>query len=288
VANVGTISGNVTDGTNPIVGATLSVVVGGTTYLATSVTGGSYSIANVPVGTGYTVNASATGYNPNSSSSVAVTFGTATPVNFALTAVPTTGTIAGTVTNNQSAPLSGATVSVVVSGTTYTTTTAVNGTYTIASVPAGTGYTVTATATNASYGVGSAAGVAVTSSNTTTTNFTLTYSEANWSSAGFSASDGVSNLLKYAFAMTPAPSTRSQLPTIGTTTVSGQQYLTITYTTQPLAGDVTYSVQASTDMVNWTAITSPAAATTSPVTVTDTTPLTNGIRRFLRVQVVGP
>ena len=74
----------------------------------------------------------------------------------------------------------------------------------------------------------------------------------------------------------------------GTTTVSGQQYLTITYNTQPLAGDLTYSVQASTDMVNWTAITAPAAASASPMTVQDPTPLSPGSRRFLRVQVVGP
>jgi len=70
--------------------------------------------------------------------------------------------------------------------------------------------------------------------------------------------------------------------------VGGSQYLTITYNTQPLAGDLTYSVQASPDGVNWTAITTPAAATISPVTVTDTTPLSPGVCRFLRVVVIGP
>jgi len=81
---------------------------------------------------------------------------------------------------------------------------------------------------------------------------------------------------------------RSGLPILGIMTSGGSQYLTITYTTQPLAGDLTYSVQASTDMVNWTAITTAPAANISPVTVQDTTPLSAGISRSLRVVVVGP
>jgi hypothetical protein len=88
--------------------------------------------------------------------------------------------------------------------------------------------------------------------------------------------------------LNPLAPAHSGVPVVGTATVSGSQYLTITYTTQPLANDLTYSVQASTDAVNWTAITSPAAATTSPVTVQDPTPLSAGIRRFLRVAVTGP
>ena len=280
----GPITGNVTDGTNPIVGATVSVVASGTTYSATTIADGSYSIATVPVGT-YTVSASATGYVTGNDTGIAVTGSSPAIANFVLSLTPVTGTIAGTVKNNASAVIGNATVSVVVSGTTYTaTSSAVDGTYSIANVPAGTGYTVTAVASGTPYGTGTATGVSVTAGNTTTSNFTLTYSSASWNSTGFSASDGVSNLLKYAFAMTAAPSTRSQLPVVS----SSGGFLTITYNTQPLAGDLTYSVQGSSDMVTWTAITAPAAATTSPVTVTDTTPLAPGVRRFLRVQVVGP
>ena len=102
------------------------------------------------------------------------------------------------------------------------------------------------------------------------------------------AHDGVSNLLKYAFNLNPLVPNRSGLPVVGTIMSGGSQYLTTTYTTRPLAGDLTYSVQASTDLVNWTAITTPAAATTTPVTVQDTTPLSAGVRRFLRVVITVP
>ena len=140
-------------------------------------------------------------------------------------------------------------------------------------------------------------GVNVTAGNTTANvNITLTFSLAAWlanngatgGELGNPANDGVSNLLKYAFNMNPLVPNRSGLPMVGTVTSGGSQYLSVTYTTQPLAGDLTYSVQASTDLVNWTAITPATSATTTPVTVQDTTLLSAGVRRFLRVVVTGP
>jgi hypothetical protein len=209
------------------------------------------------------------------------------------------GAISGTVTNTASNPIQGATVSVVGFGTTYSATSAANGTYTITNAPVGTGYTVTAVDSGTAYGTGTVASVSVTASNTTTSvNFILKYSLASWLANNRltggeledPANDGVSNLLKYAFNFpNPLVSNRSGLPVVGITTLGGSQYLAITYNAQPLAGDLTYSVQASTDMVNWTVITTPAAAAISPMTVMDsTTPLSAGVRHFLRVVVVGP
>ena len=238
-------------------------------------------------------------------SGVTVTGGSTTSgVNFTLS--PATGTITGTVSNKTGSAVGGANVSVLVVGTTYTATAATNaaGAYTITGVPVGTNYTVTAG--KAGYANGAANGVNVTAGNTTAnTNITLNVGNAAWAAMFFTTSqladptisgvtanpahDGVANLLKYAFNLNPLVPARCGLPVAGTTISGGSRYLTITYTTQPLACDLTYSVQASPDGVNWTALTPPAAATTSPVTVTDTTPLSPGVaRRFLRVVVVGP
>ena len=100
--------------------------------------------------------------------------------------------------------------------------------------------------------------------------------------------DGIPNLLEYAFGLNPLAADRSGLPVVGTATSGGSQYLTITYTQQAQSGDLTYNVQASTDMVNWTTITPTLSVNGNTVTATDPTALTPGVRRFLRVQVVGP
>ena len=253
--------------------------------------------------TGYTVTASAANYVTGTNGSVTVTAGgTTIGVNFALSLV--TGTITGTVANNAGG-VAGANVSVLVGGTTYPATAQTDpiGAYTITAVPVGTDYTVTASM--AGYANGTATGVNVTAGNTTANvTITLNVSCAAWTAAVFTtaqladptisgetadpAQDGVSNLLKYAFNLNPLVPARSGLPVVGTTTSGGSQYLTITYTTQPQAGDLTYSVQVSTDMVAWTALTPAASAITTPVTVQDTTPLSAGVRRFLRVVVTGP
>ena len=253
--------------------------------------------------TGYTVTASAANYVTGTNGSVTVTAGgTTIGVNFALSLV--TGTITGTVANNAGG-VAGANVSVLVGGTTYPATAQTDpiGAYTITAVPVGTDYTVTASM--AGYANGTATGVNVTAGNTTANvTITLNVSCAAWTAAVFTTAqladptisgetanpvhDGVSNLLKYAFKLNPLVPNRSGLPVVGTIMSGGSQYLTTTYTTRPLAGDLTYSVQASTDLVNWTAITTPAAATISPVTVQDPTALSPGTCRFLRVQVIGP
>ena len=68
--------------------------------------------------------------------------------------------------------------------------------------------------------------------------------------------DGVSNLLKYLYDINPArPMTatdRAALPVVGVTTVSGTQYLELTYRQNALLTGITVNVQTSTDLKNWT------------------------------------
>ncbi|HYE82487.1 MAG TPA: S-layer homology domain-containing protein, partial [Clostridia bacterium] len=87
----GTITGTVTDGNNPVSEANVSLTVSGSVYSTTTIDGGSYSIGDVPAGTGYTVTASKWGYNNGSVSNVNVTANTTTSgVNIILTAIPPT------------------------------------------------------------------------------------------------------------------------------------------------------------------------------------------------------
>jgi len=76
VRQTGTVSGTVTDGTDPIEGVTVTVL-DGTTELGTATTGndGTYSIAEVPTGTGYSVKFEATGYTTATATGIVVTKG---------------------------------------------------------------------------------------------------------------------------------------------------------------------------------------------------------------------
>lgn len=62
----GAISGKVTDGTNPVEGAIVSLTIDGQKYSALTAADGSYTIASVPVGTGYVITAEKEGYLGNS------------------------------------------------------------------------------------------------------------------------------------------------------------------------------------------------------------------------------
>ncbi|WP_427846195.1 cell wall-binding repeat-containing protein [Desulfitobacterium metallireducens] len=115
----GAISGTIMDinGT-PLVGA--NVTVTGSVYSTTTTSDGIYTILNVPVGTGYTVTASKTGYISTNVIGVAVTANTTTSgINFTLTANSTNGgyggggssstggtTVTGSVIDGNSTPVS--------------------------------------------------------------------------------------------------------------------------------------------------------------------------------------
>ena len=101
--------------------------------------------------------------------------------------------------------------------------------------------------------------------------------------------DGVPNLLEYAFGTNPKTPNRSGLPRVAVE----NGYLTITYSVNPNAPDVTFVVEVSGDLVTWNS--GPAwTSTPTPVPGTndykasDLTPVTPGVRHFIRVRVVAP
>jgi hypothetical protein len=93
--------------------------------------------------------------------------------------------------------------------------------------------------------------------------------------------DGLANLLEYALGTDPSdPSDRSDL-TLGT---SGDR-LTLTFTPQRVTG-LTYTVQASNDLITWTDTVLTGLTPGTPYTHTDGTTLGGGApKRFLRLKV---
>ena len=109
------------------------------------------------------------------------------------------------------------------------------------------------------------------------------------------AQDGISNLMKYALGANLNTTAVRVLPTIGTTSVSGTNYLLLTFPQNPTATDITYAVQGSSDLSNWSTISTCSSGVWSPsnnvtqtsgtTTVQDTTPITSRTKRFMRLQV---
>ncbi len=95
--------------------------------------------------------------------------------------------------------------------------------------------------------------------------------------------DGVSNLIEYALGGDPVsalsvPKPQSQIL---------NSSLQITFT--PQRGDITYSVEASSDLVSWSALVMPALTVGQPATVSDSIPVDAVTpRRFLRLRVTAP
>ena len=144
-------------------------VSAGTGLTATTAADGTYTIAKVPVSaTPYTVTPTKTGYTFNPATrSVTVSSADVTLVNFTATAVYT---ISGTVKDGSGNPVKGVTVS---AGTGLTATTAADGTYTIANVPAGT-YALAPSLSVYSF-TPATLSETVSTSNITGANFTITY-----------------------------------------------------------------------------------------------------------------
>ena len=73
--------------------------------------------------------------------------------------------------------------------------------------------------------------------------------------------DGISNLLKYLYDISPtqpmSSSERAALPTLGsdTTTAPGTEYLTLTYRENPFITGLTAHIQTSSDLKTWTTLT---------------------------------
>jgi kumamolisin len=111
--------------------------------------------------------------------------------------------------------------------------------------------------------------------------------------------NGVPNLLEYAFNSNPLQTGTEPLPVVSMVQSGGQTYLAITYTQLNTDPNLTYTVQVTGDLTQqtdqwhsgstYTTVVVPPVSTgnTSQVTVRDNTPITPGIKRFIRVQVSG-
>jgi hypothetical protein len=117
--------------------------------------------------------------------------------------------------------------------------------------------------------------------------------------------DGISNLMEYALTLDPTVANPAGLPVPVVKNYSGTNYLSMTFTRSSVATDLTYIVQGSSDLINWSNLASSVggAATTGAgfvsetgaaplltVEVRDTVPITGapGQKRFLRLQVTAP
>ena len=105
--------------------------------------------------------------------------------------------------------------------------------------------------------------------------------------------DGICNLLDYAFNLNPnLHNNQSVLPQ---TSVSGG-YLSLTYTSNSTASDLTYTVEVSSDLQTWKSgigYTSPPLilsdnGITQQIQVSDLTPSTIENKRFIRLRVTAP
>jgi formylglycine-generating enzyme required for sulfatase activity len=109
-------------------------------------TGGTYTISNVPAGTGYSIEAALSGYITGATGEFAVSSGAVTGKNLTLVKIPSAVyTISGTITtNNPGGPANGALVQLKQSGvnTGSPVLTGTNGTYAINGVTPGTGYSI--------------------------------------------------------------------------------------------------------------------------------------------------
>ncbi|HLP08306.1 MAG TPA: glycoside hydrolase family 44 protein [Opitutaceae bacterium] len=128
---------------------------------------------------------------------------------------------------------------------------------------------------------------------------------AAWRTANFSTTDlgnnavsgpdadpdgtGVTNFARYAFGL-PARGPVAAPTMLGTTASGGSSYLTLTFTRRATASDIAYTVEASSDLVNWSTVTTFTPGTPAQVTAQDSVALgTKGVtRRFLRVRVAAP
>jgi hypothetical protein len=131
-----------------------------------------------------------------------------------------------------------------------------------------------------------------TAATMTLTAATPTYAE--WAAAnGMSAvtkgadddGDGYSNLLEYALGANPsAMADISQSTAVAE--ASGQKYMQIALSRSLIRPSLTWSLERSADMVNWTAATSSVITdTASQLVLRDTLPLSGNEKRFIRIRV---
>jgi hypothetical protein len=98
--------------------------------------------------------------------------------------------------------------------------------------------------------------------------------------------DGLVNLLEYALGGTPTEATSTPLPTASLLPAPNST-LTLTFKRARPAAELTYTVQASSDLATWTDLEVNPGTVGQNVTVTDSPPA-GATRRFLRLRVTLP
>ncbi len=100
------------------------------------------------------------------------------------------------------------------------------------------------------------------------------------------AGDGVPNVLKYALALDPLVATTNPVPAAEVTSVQGADRLVLNVRKNPDAMGIDYIVEASPDLATWsTSGLIVLSNTSTTLSVADGTPLTTGVRRFMRLRV---
>ena len=97
-----------------------------------------------------------------------------------------------------------------------------------------------------------------------------------------SDADGLSALVEYALGSSPTESSTSSLPRPGMKTVGDDQFLTITYEKNPLANDIIFQLESSTDLQTWQ---NEDAIEVSANTFRTATPLNTDGKYFLRLKI---
>lgn len=99
--------------------------------------------------------------------------------------------------------------------------------------------------------------------------------------------DGVPNLLEYALNL--SPNTTTPLTQRIVNDLDSNQYLRLTITKNPNATDVLYSVEVSSDLINWSSTPTVILQNTSTtLQVRDTEVMSSANRRFMRLRVTQP
>jgi hypothetical protein len=125
-------------------------------------------------------------------------------------------------------------------------------------------------------------------------NFT-TAQLSNWSISGDSgqpAVDGLPNLLKYALGLNPNAPAVSGLPAVGQMPLDGKTYPTLTFTDQSTLTDITYTVQVSSDLINWQSGSLYTVrvdnGTTNTAVFRTLTAIEDAPRQFMRLSIIRP
>ncbi len=104
--------------------------------------------------------------------------------------------------------------------------------------------------------------------------------------------DGSANLLEYALALEPKSASRLGLPVMAQESVGGETHTTFTFTKPRVIGDITYTVQVSTDLKTWSSGPEHATRTddgsTDQATFRVTSARSENLRQFVRLLVTNP